>query len=156
MQIPKGYKLVPAEPTEEMLYAASWVHGPGGFGEVKRRIGLEYRAAISAAPVIQCEIRLPEKYDESQYRGTSLLAVRRWNQCIDEVLRLNSMTASAPPQPIHDEAKERELFEAWADEKGFCLDCEFFKKGNNYIDQATGRLYESWIARAKAGEVGHE
>ncbi|WP_430444889.1 MAG: hypothetical protein ACQZ2J_27710 [Pseudomonas piscis] len=32
---------------------------------------------------------LPERYDESQHRGTSLLAVRRWNACIDEVARLN-------------------------------------------------------------------
>lgn len=34
-------------------------------------------------------IVLPERFDESQYRGTSLLAVRRWNKCLDEVKRLN-------------------------------------------------------------------
>lgn len=100
--IPKGYKLVPVEPTCEMLHAAVKVSG----------VLVIYEAMLASAPT--------------------------------------------PPQPIYDEAKERELFEAWADEKGFCLDCEFFKKGNNYIDQATGWLYESWTARAKAGEVGHD
>lgn len=35
-------------------------------------------------------IVLPERLDESQYRGTSLLAVRRWNKCLDEVTRLNA------------------------------------------------------------------
>ncbi|WP_446438528.1 hypothetical protein, partial [Pseudomonas sp. 910_23] len=56
----------------------------------------------------------------------------------------------------YDEARERELFEIWADEKGFCLDCEFFKKGNNYEDQATGWLYEAWIACAKARANAHD
>lgn len=98
------FKMVPVEPTEEMLYAASWVHGPGGMGEVKRRIDLEYRAALAAAPEppkqdgIPDGVVLPEKYDESQYRGTSLLAVRRWNQCVDEVVRLNLAAAPASPQ----------------------------------------------------------
>lgn len=50
MNIPNGFKLVPVIPTDDMLYAASCVHGPCGFGEVKRRIGLEYRAALSVAP----------------------------------------------------------------------------------------------------------
>jgi hypothetical protein len=30
--------------------------------------------------------------------------------------------------------KMREEFEAWADEKGFCLDCKFFEAGNNFED----------------------
>lgn len=64
MNISKGYKLVPVEPTDEMLYAASWVHGPGGIGEVKRRIGLEYRAALSVAPTPPQPI-----YDDSSIRG---------------------------------------------------------------------------------------
>lgn len=34
---------------------------------------------------------LPVRYDESQYRGTSLLAVRRWNACLDEVAKLNGV-----------------------------------------------------------------
>ena len=50
----------------------------------------------------------------------------------------------------YDEAKERELFEEWADEKGFCLDCKFFESGNNFEDQATKWLYEAWQACAKS------
>lgn len=43
-----------------------------------------YRHPHAQAPVV-----LPARYDESQYRGTSLLAVRRWNACLDELKRLN-------------------------------------------------------------------
>lgn len=46
-------------------------------------------------------------------------------------------------EPVFDEDKERELFEEWADEKGFCLDCKFFEKGNNFEDQATQWLFEA-------------
>lgn len=63
MNIPKGFKLVPIEPTEDMLYTASWVHGPGGDGEVKRRIGLEYCTAIAASPIPPKPI-----YDEEKER----------------------------------------------------------------------------------------
>lgn len=51
---------------------------------------------------------------------------------------------------VYDESKERELFEEWADEKGFCLDCKFFEAGNNFEDQATKWLYEAWLACAKS------
>ncbi|MBC8786361.1 hypothetical protein [Pseudomonas fluorescens] len=58
MNIPKGFKLVPVKPTQEMLDAA--------FGKVG---GEFYKAALASAPT--------------------------------------------PPQPIYDEAKERELFNEW-------------------------------------------
>lgn len=125
-KIPNGYKLVPVEPTDEMLYTASWVHGPGGFGEVKRRIGLEYRAALSVAPT--------------------------------------------PPQPIYDEAKERELFEVhyrdqFEAETGRELsddDIKSLRDGPLYGKSRT-YLNGQWVgwkacvqSRAKAVEVGHE
>lgn len=105
MNIPEGFKLVPVEPTDEMLYTASWVHGPGGFGEVKRRIGLEYRAALSVAPT--------------------------------------------PPQPIYDEAKERELFEAHCAKVGLPTDT---LPSGEYLIPATRFMSQGWHARAKAGE----
>jgi len=37
----------------------------------------------------QRPVVMPERKDESQYRGTSLLTVRRWNACLDEFERLN-------------------------------------------------------------------
>lgn len=43
---------------------------------------------IPPAPVA---VVLPERYDESQYRGTSLLAVRRWNACLDATAALNEV-----------------------------------------------------------------
>ena len=44
----------------------------------------------------QRSVVMPERKDEAQYRGTSLLAVRRWNACLDEFNRLNRN----PPHPI--------------------------------------------------------
>ena len=43
---------------------------------------------------------------------------------------------------------EREAFEAWADDEGFCLDCRFFDGGNNYESADTGVAFEAWQARA--------
>lgn len=64
MNIPKGYKLVPIEPTEEMIQAAYTEMGTPSCCALDEAA---YRAMLAAAP--------------------------------------------APPQPIYDEAKERELFE---------------------------------------------
>ena len=44
---------------------------------------------------------------------------------------------------------ERELFEEWADEKGFCLDCKFFEDGNNYESDDTRLAFDIWTARAR-------
>ena len=41
------------------------------------------------SPPVQLSIVLPERLDESQYRGTSLLAVRGWNSCLEKVKELN-------------------------------------------------------------------
>lgn len=43
---------------------------------------------------------LPERKDESKHRGTSLLAVRQWNKCLDEVARLNTSPVSAG-EPVY-------------------------------------------------------
>lgn len=93
MNIPNGFKLVPVEPTEQMLD----VIRAGGY---------------------------------SWHLYSNLLAA-----------------APTPPQPIHDEAKERELARFSYD-----ADSEFT---GGWFDYLYG-----WLAcaqsRAKAGEVGHE
>ena len=43
---------------------------------------------------------------------------------------------------------EREAFEEWADDKGFCLDCKFFEEGNNYESADTRMAFDIWMARA--------
>lgn len=97
MSIPKGYKLVPVEPTQEMLDAA--------YGKVG---GEFYKAALAAAPT--------------------------------------------PPQPIFDEAKERELFEAFQVDEGGNIDFEDGYYDNVFVQSA----WDGWKAcaksRAKAGE----
>lgn len=73
--------------------------------------------------------------------------------------------APTPPQPIYDEAKERELFEAWA--YSVChvpygwLGREYFKRmGDHYEDDYAHGLWQGWKAHAQSGaksvEVGHE
>ena len=59
--------------------------------------------------------------------------------------------APTPPKPIYDEAKERELFEAWA----------LSENVDSSANKWDGILsWAAWLAcaqsRAKAGEVGHE
>lgn len=44
---------------------------------------------FDTSPPAPVAVLLPERFDESQYRGTSLLAVRRWNACLDKVKELN-------------------------------------------------------------------
>lgn len=130
MSIPEGFKLVPVE-----------AHIEKGFDVVEGRHVPTIKIMLSA-----CHADDSKTWDRRDAIGSM----------IADMLA----AAPTPPQPIYDEAKERELFEEWADEKGFCLDCEFFKKGNNYTDQETGWLYESWLAcaqsRAKYMEVGYE
>ena len=100
MSIPKGYKLVPVEPTPEMM-RASW--------------------------------------DCANTRT-------KWQAMVD--------TAPTPPEPIYDEAKERELFEASAtsalgrDSEGDYLATDTYLRWQGWKDCAQ--------SRAKAGEVGHE
>lgn len=60
--------------------------------------------------------------------------------------------ATAPPQPIYDEAKERELFEAFQADEGGNIDCEDGYYDNVFVQSA----WDGWKAcaqsRAKAGE----
>lgn len=87
--------------TDELLTAAYWdfdarrkgyapYHVPAGqeCGAFKVSINAAIDAAAIAVPVQ--ELKLPERLDESQCRGTSLIAARRWNACLDEVAQLNA------------------------------------------------------------------
>lgn len=106
MNIPNGFKMVPVQPTQEMLDSA--------YGKVG---GEFYKAALAAAP--------------------------------------------APPQPIYDEAKERELFESkfpvlpgilWDEYRK-----QYYGHGLYWLQQSQ---LDVWLAcaksRAKSVEVGHE
>lgn len=69
--------------------------------------------------------------------------------------------AATPPQPIYDEAKERELFEVWAlEEIGPYFnkheDCLVRTDHGGYVYGQTVTSWQAWLAcaqsRAKAGE----
>lgn len=104
MSIPKGYKLVPVEPTREILEELT-------------------------------------NGNPDQYRVMKL----RWGQ----------MLATAP-QPIYDEAKERELFESYATTHYRLQELPLEFDDGEYLEPEVQYSWESWEARAKAGEVGHE
>lgn len=77
-----------------------------------------------------------------------------------------AMLAAAPtlPQPIYDEAKERELFEAWyGDVRLLSMDGKnrfMHDQDGTYWFIGTRKAWSGWLAcaqsRAKSGEVGHE
>lgn len=110
MNIPKGFRLVPVDLTEEMLAAAFnaplplvYIDSLKAQTDLKNRTG--YKAMLAAAP--------------------------------------------ATPQPIYDEAKERELFEAYCAKVGLPIDT---LPSGEYLIPATRFMSQGWHARAKAGE----
>lgn len=115
------------------------------------------------------EFRTPSKptkvviTDES---GTKVVCAD-WCEKCDGVTahETRCVQCSVKPQPIYDEAKERELFEAWA--YSVChvpygwLGREYFKRmGDHYEDDYAHGLWQGWKAnaqsRAKSVEVGDE
>lgn len=64
--------------------------------------------------------------------------------------------APIPPKPIYDEAKERELFEAYASTHYRLQELPLDFDDGEYIEPEVQYSWESWEARAKDGEVGHE
>ncbi|MBK3439307.1 hypothetical protein [Pseudomonas sp. MF7448] len=114
MNIPNGFKLVPAEPTEAMHDAArDW--------STQR-----YGKAIGS--------------DASRGCYSVMLAA-----------------APTPPQPIFEEAKERELFGFWSSTHDYLGGCTLHTGTDGiYSDSDLQHAWESWLAcaqsRAKAGE----
>ena len=107
MNIQNGFKLVPVEPTEEMV---SEVQDLGRIDP-----------------------------DEVEAIWCGMLA-----------------SAPTPPQPIYDEAKERDLFEAYASIHYRLQELPLDFEDGEYIEPDVQYSWEAWEARAKAVEVGHE
>lgn len=108
MNIPKGYKLVPIEPTSEMVLA-----------------GINTDLVETG----------DEEFDQQEdYR-------RVWRSMVED--------APTPTQSIYDEAKERELFEAYCAKVGLPIDT---LPSGEYLIPATRFMSQGWHARAKAGE----
>lgn len=65
-----------------------------------------------------------------------------------------------PQKPIYDEAKERELFEAWSADHVYLGGCSTYMHSGEYDDIDVQYSWESWEAcaksRAKPVEVGNE
>lgn len=123
MNIPKGYKLVPVETTEEMNESGCQGYmAADGSAWVMHKSSMEaaYKAMLAAAP--------------------------------------------APPQPIYDEAKERELFEAFYSERAKTLPLPLGSPirygGGQYVNDFALFGWLVWLkcaqSRAKSGEVDHE
>lgn len=122
MTADKGFKLVPVEPTEEML-------------EV-----LHSHVAIQV---------------DTWERTADIINDKEWWAAV-------VAAAPTPPQPIYDEAKERELFEAWAPIKHSHYLKPFTRVDGKYA-YTRDEVQQDWTvwkacaqSRAKAVEVGHE
>ena len=89
-----------------------------------------------------------EPTEEMQDFGASYMPVD-WASPHDAAVVFKQMLAAspAPPQPIYDEAKEKEAHMEW------------FQNSEKFVNEYDQSLY-GWLAcaqsRAKAGEVGHE
>lgn len=147
--IPKGYKLVPVEPTEDMLAAEITPVLCLGNPETPRveqwRRGL-YAAMLAAAQTPSQDICThPENCDSCSWCGFK-----------------------RPPQPIYDEAAELENFSVHWKLEGRIYRDKNTKQWLPTRDSIEGfqmaeRVHALWLgweacaqSRAKAGEVGHE
>lgn len=84
----------------------------------------------------------------------------RADQEADKYAALKTITeileSPTPPQPIYDEAKERELFEVYATTHYRLQELPLEFDGGEYLEPEVQYSWESWEARAKAKEVDHE
>ncbi|MBC3233965.1 hypothetical protein [Pseudomonas lurida] len=126
MSIPEGFKLVPVEPTAEMLaeLAADVYPDDNNAGKTLQRLR-------------GCDVVFP-KYEVEA-------AVGKYQRML--------ASAPTPPQPIYDEDAERKLFEAVQDEEGGNIERDSMGYYENpYVQSA----WDGWLAcaqsRAKAGE----
>lgn len=77
-------------------------------------------------------------------------------QTVGAEYRAMVKAAPAPPQPIYDETKERELFEAYASTYYRLQELPLDFDDGEYIEPEVQYSWESWEARAKSVEVGDE
>lgn len=160
----KGYKLVPVEPTEEMIYAIATGAHRGDSGKEIWSEALAYAADVDwpkrAMEVGLQYVREPDDHyvTATPEQMANLLRevvgidIRRSNGC--------GYNESTPPQPIYDEAKENFEFADW-----FVRSSLDHVKRKAYqacatLAQAKEIMRVGWLAcaksRAKAVEVGHE
>ncbi|NMZ20755.1 hypothetical protein HBO08_27620 [Pseudomonas rhodesiae] len=112
-------------------------------------------------PTLQDET-LPQRYAREHQDYLKLCGSMTAEQVADLQLQLHNALAAAPspPQPIFDEAKERELFERSVQDKAERFQPDFTRYGLHsdaeYRDANMQWAWELWSIRAKAVEVGHE
>ena len=122
-------------------------------------------------PTLQDET-LPQRYAREHQDYLKLCGSMTAEQVADLQLQLHSALAAAttPPQPIYDEAKERELFEVYyraefegntgnelsdADIKSM-RDGPWYGESRHYLNGQWAGWKACAQSRAKAGEAGHE
>jgi hypothetical protein len=137
------WKLVPVVPTEEMLDAARRAPLPlvmldSQIARENLEIGARYRAMLGTAPEAP---PLTVTVDPDP-RGVSV-GVYQGSSCVYN---------GAHPIPTGATGEdERQAFEAWADDNGFALDCDFFEVSGQYYDHDDTQLaYDIWRAARAA------
>lgn len=135
------WKLVPVEPTDEMEVAAE--NDYEQTGATFPRWKSAYAAMLAAAPsCLTCG-------GHGMVGGLTQHSGYDAQPCPD-------CTPAPTSHPIPTGATgedERQAFEAWADDNGFALDCDFFEVSGQYYDHDDTQLaYDIWrAARASVG-----
>jgi len=146
VNIPKGYKLVPVEPTEEMIYAIATGAHRGDSGKEIWSEALAYAADIDWPKIaIEAGLQYVHEPDDHYVTATPEKMADLLRDVIGIDIRRPSgcgYNESKRPQPIYDEAKERDRFDAEYDK--ICC------RTGITIREIAWRI---WQARAKAGEV---
>lgn len=141
MDVPKGYKLVPVEPTAEMVAEVQ------DLGRIDPEdVEAIWAGMLDAAPAPLHLISVVITDDS----GTKVVRSDLCEKCDDITSHeTRCMRCSVKPNEIYDEAKERELFETWYKD---------YTKTGWSVSKAGTR--SAWLAcaksRAKSVEVGDE
>lgn len=137
------WKLVPVIATDEMEAAAEDDYEQTG--ATFPRWKSAYAAMLAAAPAPPAAPTL------SSLRGFAPEACdgMRSEDYVNKVRNGDwSSPDCTPPASAQDDAKdERQEFEAWAEDQGFVLDCDFFEVSGQYYDRDDTQLaYDIWRA----------
>lgn len=158
MNIPKSYKLVPVGFLESLLDDPAIVvrMSSDKIVAIKEALAGAPASPQAAQPVAwqyrhkfeedgEVEIGLWQHCEEKIY---DLLQGRK-NTETRQLCTVSTVCTPTPPQPIYDESKERELFEAYCAKVGLPTDT---LPSGEYLIPATRFMSQGWHARGKAGK----
>lgn len=159
---------MPVEPTEEMIYAIATGAHRGDSGKEIWSEALAYADDVDwPKRAMEVGLRYVSESDDHYVTATPEQMANLLREVVGiDIRRSNGCgyNESSPPQPIYDEAKERQLFEDSmiedSEEAGFGEPDLYRDSGGCYRQPYHQAAWGGWIrcaqSRAKAGEVDDE